>query len=168
MKKNIFTYLLIIVTLISFILAGCVSKSEKLNELEKNQQQMQKEMTTIEKEANEAKQRAERYEKLTDKYKNILEQKEQEFNQLQSAYTNNKDETLQARKVILEKLIRGAQDSVHLQKRLKRYIKNANIYKEKSQQLDEKAKQTQESVEKTTQEIEEIKKEIGADQGQTQ
>ena len=34
MKKNIFTYVLIIV-FISFMLAGCVSKSEKLNELEK-------------------------------------------------------------------------------------------------------------------------------------
>ena len=130
MKKNIFTYVLIIVTLISFMLAGCVSKSEKLNDLEKNQQQMQKEMTTIEKEENEAKQRAEKYEKFTDKYKNLLEQKEQELNQLQAAYAklNNKDEALQAKKVIQEKLIRGAQDSVHLQKILKRYTKKANIY----------------------------------------
>ncbi|MFV9924637.1 MAG: hypothetical protein AB8U93_02725 [Francisella endosymbiont of Hyalomma scupense] len=153
MKKNIFTYLLIIVALISFMLAGCISKSEKLSELEKNQKQMQKEMTTIEQEAKEAKQRAEKYEKLIDKYKNLLEQKEQELNQLQATYVklNNKDEALQAKKVIQEKLIKSAQDSVHLQKRLKRYTKKANIYKEKSQQLDEKAKQTQERVEKTTQ-----------------
>lgn len=49
MKKNISTYLLIIVTIISFMLASCASKSEKLNELEQSQQQLQKEMTTIEK-----------------------------------------------------------------------------------------------------------------------
>ena len=67
MKKNIFTYVLIIVTLISFMLVGCVSKSEKLNELEKNQQQMQKEMTTIEK----AKQTQESVEKTTQEIEEI-------------------------------------------------------------------------------------------------
>lgn len=65
MKKNIFIYLLIIVVLISFMLAGCISKSEKRSELEKNQKQLQKEMTTIEQEAKEAKQPQERVEKTT-------------------------------------------------------------------------------------------------------
>lgn len=172
MKKNISTYLLIIVTIISFMLASCASKSEKLNELEQSQQKLEKEMTTIEKEADEAKQRAEKYEKLTEKYKNLLDKKEQELNQLQAAYAklNNKNEAVAvaAKKAIQEKLIKAAQDSVHLQKRLKRYTKKADVYKEKSQQLNEQAKQTQQSVDKTTQEIEEIKKEIGTEQGKTQ
>lgn len=82
---------------------------------------MQKEMTINEKEANEAKQIAEKYEKPIDKYKNLLEQKEQELNQFQATYAklNNKDEALQAKKVIQEKLIKSAQDSVHLQKKIK-------------------------------------------------
>ncbi|AIT09281.1 hypothetical protein LO80_04395 [Candidatus Francisella endociliophora] len=164
MKKNISKCFVIFVCLTGFLLTGCMAKTEKLAELEKTQQQMQQEIDAIKKEADEAKQRAAQYEKLSDKYQTLVQNKNQELNKLQDTYTeiDKKDGTQvkAVKEVLKDKLIESAQDSIHLEKRLKRYTDQAKVYKEKSQQLEEQAKQTEESVQKTSQEIKQIKKEI--------
>lgn len=172
MKKNFPVYLLILALFAGLVLSGCATKSERLLELEKTQKQMQKEISLVSKEANEAKQKALRYDELAHKYQMLVAKKNEEVNSLQETYTEiDKKEETQAKtvkKVLENKLIESAQDSVHLEKRLKRYTEKAKAYKEKSQELDEKAKQTEEYVEKTNQEIQQVKKEIAKEKQASQ
>lgn len=168
MKKNIPIFILI--SFMIFVIGGCANKTETLAELQKNQQQIQKELDSVKVEANNAKQKAQKYEKLADKYKNLMEAQKKELDELQRTYNelDKKDEAQVkvAKKAVQDKLIESAQNSIHLEKKLKRYATKAQDYNKKSQQLEEHMKNAQQDAQQTTQKIEQVKNDITAGSAQ--
>lgn len=145
----------------ALLVAGCATDSkEKLATLEKTQQQTQQQLLETKKQLDDAKARAEKYSKLSDKYQKLIEDQTTGLKKLEQKYTELENHEGSQGNEVKSELIKSAQKSVILQRRLKRYASKVNVYENKSEQLEEKVKAADDSVKETNSEIREIKKEI--------
>ncbi len=137
MKNNLTALLICAISLIALMLTACASDTEKLAELQKNQQQMQQQTVVLQEEIAKVQKKANKYEKLANKYKILLDKQQQEIDTLEAEHAKlSKESTAEAlakKQELKEQLMKSAQDSVHIQKVFKRYTKKASAYREKSQ-----------------------------------
>ena len=157
-------YLIITLLLSVFILGGCANKAEKLTELQQNQQQLQQQAVIKKAEAAQDIKNAKKYDKLTNKYETLVQKQVVVVDTLKKSYDELSNTDAKEVVVVKSKLIKATQDSVKLQKKLKRYSQKAKLNMEKAQQLKEEVQVTEETVKNTEKEIVEIKKEIEQEQ----
>lgn len=98
------------------------------------------------------------------KYETLVQKQVVVVDTLKKSYDELSNTDAKEVVVVKSKLIKATQDSVKLQKKLKRYSQKAKLNMEKAQQLKEEVQVTEETVKNTEKEIVEIKKEIEQEQ----
>ena len=158
------SYLIITLLLSVFMLSGCANNAEKLTELQQNQLQLQQQAELKKAEVAEAMKNARKYDRLTNKYENLVQKQVDVVNDLKKSQDEIATSDANEVKVVKNKLIKATQDSVKLQKKLKRYSEKAKQNIEKAQELEKEVQVTEATVKSTQKQIVEIKEEIKQEQ----
>jgi chromosome segregation ATPase len=153
------SYLIIALLLSVLLLGGCANKAEKLTELQQSQLQLQQQVQIKKVEAAEVMKSAQKYNRLTDKYQNLVRKQIDVVNDLKKSYDELSGSNTKEVVVVESKLMKATQNSVKLQKKLKRYSQKAKLNMEKAQELEKEAQVAEETVKNTEKQIVEIKQE---------
>ena len=157
-------YLIIALLLSVLLVGGCANKAEKLTELQQSQLQLQQQVQIKEVEAAEVMKSAQKYNRLTNKYQNLVRKQIDVVNGLKKSYDELGDSNTKEEVIIENKLIKATQDSVKLQRKLKRYSQKAMLNVKKAEELEKEVQVEEETVKNTEKQIVEIKQEIKQEQ----
>ena len=153
-------YLIIALLLSVLLVGGCANKAEKLTELQQSQLQLQQQVQIKEVEAAEVMKSAQKYNRLTNKYQNLVRKQIDVVNGLKKSYDELGDSNTKEEVIIENKLIKATQDSVKLQRKLKRYSQKAMLNVKKAEKLEKKVQvEEKETVNNTEKQIVKIKQE---------